>query len=291
MNIPIELNGKKIFIIGMGGGFDILGAMPFINEYDVVGLANLNTDCRGFSSKQSEELSYSPEYEVQKITGKTVHVIAKEGVRSVRKGYEKALTGFDVDVLILVDGGVDSIMRGDEKNPGTLLEDSVSLAAAAKLPIKEKYLVCLGFGTELEEQVCHYRALENIAALARSGFFLGSCSMISRMASFQYYRSVADKLFSTTNRKSHIHTRIIPAVEGKFGKLGIISDAAIPGVKSEDAWINPLMGMLWFFDLGGVASQNLWCKNLEITNTWTDVMMIYRQGLGLQMRESVNIPL
>ena len=296
MNLPIDLKGKRLLVAGIGGGFDILGAIPFLQECQVALLANLNTQARGFTVKaaSADSLVDSPEFLIQQITRKPVCVFAKEGVQSVRKGYQEILDHYAIDAILLVDGGVDSLMRGDEEEPGTLLEDFVSLTAVSKLAVKEKYLACLGFGTEVEEQVCHFRALENIAGLAASGAFLGSCSLTAQTDAFGLYQRVARQVFATKDmRKSHIHSRVIPAIEGDFGVKYIDADAALPGHAAQEAFINPLMGIYWFFDVEGVVKRNLLAAHLEPTGTWTDVMMVYRQWKNslTGLRESVKIPL
>jgi hypothetical protein len=72
---------------------------------------------------------------------------------------------------VLVDGGTDILMRGDEAGLGTP-EDMSSLAAVAALPDSLVRLVaCLGFGIDSYHGVCHAHVLENLAALQRAGAF------------------------------------------------------------------------------------------------------------------------
>lgn len=51
-----------------------------------------------------------------------------------------------IDGIILIDGGVDSLMRGDEPEPGTMFEDSLSLLAVSdQKNIRVRLIACLGF--------------------------------------------------------------------------------------------------------------------------------------------------
>jgi hypothetical protein len=95
-------------------------------------------------------------------------------------------------MIFAVDGGVDSLAIGSEKDPGTLLEDSIGLAALQDIQAEKKILCCAGFGTETEENLNHYRILENIAALAGEGAFLGSFSLTKDMPEFKLYKESAN---------------------------------------------------------------------------------------------------
>lgn len=53
----------------------------------------------------------------------------------------------NIDTIILVDAGVDSIFRGDEECMGTYQEDALSLAAMSMVVVPNKYLVCSILGS------------------------------------------------------------------------------------------------------------------------------------------------
>ncbi|MFC6933743.1 DUF1152 domain-containing protein [Actinomadura yumaensis] len=54
----------------------------------------------------------------------------------------------DADAVVLVDGGTDILLRGDEAGLGTPEEDMASLAAVRGLDVPEKIVVSLGFGVD-----------------------------------------------------------------------------------------------------------------------------------------------
>src|SRR5262249_12560571 len=154
----------------------------------------------------------------------TVTLIGPFGLRKATRkaeicrinGSTNLHTAVNVDAVILVDGGVDSLMRGDEAWAGTLVGDAISLAAIAKLSDRTKLLACLGFGTEVEEMVAHHHTLENIAALVQENAFLGACALIPQMEAFQFYENAVQYVWTQHDQqKGHIHSRIIPAVRGE----------------------------------------------------------------------------
>jgi hypothetical protein len=68
-------------------------------------------------------------------------------VLPLRANYQRLIEQLEIDTILLIDGGVDSLARGDEAQPGTFIEDTVSMAALVDLPIPtKKILACIGFG-------------------------------------------------------------------------------------------------------------------------------------------------
>ena len=130
------------------------------------------------------------------------------GFKALKAGYEKPVKEHGIDTIILLDGGVDSLMRGDEEGCGSVFQDTLSLGVVDSLDVPTKILACVGFGTETEEGVCHYRALENIAALTKDGGFLGACALTENMDAFKYYeRCVPQDLCPAWGTEPHPHPR------------------------------------------------------------------------------------
>jgi hypothetical protein len=184
--------------------------------------------------------------------------------------YEHLVKKLNVDAIIAVDGGVDSLSRGDETGAGTMLEDSLSLAALDALKVPVRILACIGFGTEVEEAVCHHNALENMAALIKAGGFLGGCALTPTMDTFQQYEAACRYVWEKpSHHKSHISTRIIPAVRGEFGNFHLY-----PEDNHTRVFISPLMSLYWFFDLPLVAHHNLIIPLIRETQTQEDALRI-----------------
>jgi hypothetical protein len=297
LNLPILddlADSKRIMVVGLGGGFDLIGAVPIIvslgESYESIVLVNLSPKS-DFLLRESTEEDY-PEgllpNVVRGLEGK--FTVGRHGVQLVRKAYKHIIDSLNIDAVIGIDGGVDSLMRGDELNAGTILEDFVALAALRDFDCK-KILACVGFGSETEEELNHYRVLENIAALSKSGHFLGTCSLTKDMLSYEYYRAMCKEIMEN-RRKSHIQTKIISAVEGEFGDHHMYDDvdARVYNEYKGAYFISPLTGMYWFFKMEGVISANLMIEHLIPSNTFADAMMLLKQNRSLRRSKEV-IPL
>ena len=65
------------------------------------------------------------------------------------ENYRILANHLSLDGILLVDGGVDSLVRGDEAELGTAIEDLTSLFAVNQLSnIQTRLLACIGFGSE-----------------------------------------------------------------------------------------------------------------------------------------------
>jgi hypothetical protein len=82
-----------------------------------------------------------------------------------------------IDLVVLVDGGTDSIIFGDEPGIGSAVEDAVSILAVNKSAGERSALAALGFGIDHYHGVSHHAFLENVATLTRDGSFLGAFSL------------------------------------------------------------------------------------------------------------------
>ncbi|MBI5957191.1 MAG: DUF1152 domain-containing protein [Chloroflexi bacterium] len=320
LNLPIldRLNGcKSILIAGAGGGFDVFVGLPIYFTLRRLGynvhLANYSFCDFMLASMFSEPIALSPlvlgarppqdkplPYYAEGYLARwfqetqqedvTIWMFAKTGAGPLMEGYATLTEHLSTDALILVDGGVDSIMRGDEAGPGTLLEDSISLTAANTLNIPVKLLACLGFGTEIEEEVCHHHALENIAALAKAGGFLGNCSLTPQMDVFQKFEAACRYVWEQPRHpKSHITTRVIPAVHGEFGNHYMYPDDDT--LNRIPIFVSPLMSLYWWFNAETVIQHNLLIPLLSDTETTIDAFRAYaalRPHLTIRPRK--NIP-
>lgn len=270
LNLPVEIKANNLMFVGLGGGFDIFGAIPLIPP-------NKNCIFTNYSSKNDFHFrkSTSDDYPEVLLDGK-VFSIGRHGVKSVFSAYQQLVSEFGIDGIIAIDGGVDCLMRGDEHNAGTILEDFINLAALADLAVDFKILACIGFGTETEEELNHYRVLENISSLIKNNYFLGSCSLTKQMSCFKKYKEV---YLRALGRKSHIQEKVIAAVEGEFGDYQCSADPRLSGDYNKTFFINPLNAIYWFFNLDGVIKQNLLIECIKNSNTFTDAMMLFRRSV------------
>ena len=123
-------------------------------------------------------LAKSPEDEDVEIP---IYTFSKcQGVLPLFQNYQLLVNELGIDAIVLVHGGTDSLMRGDEDGIGTPTEDLTSLAAVQALPsnnnVPNKILICLGFGVDHFLGFSNDLPLQAIPELTRSGCFLGRAS-------------------------------------------------------------------------------------------------------------------
>jgi hypothetical protein len=216
-----------------------------------------------------------------------VYALDKLGVVPVREAYARLVSSLDLDAIVLVDGGTDILLRGDEQNLGTPQEDMTSLAAVAALDVKTRVVMCVGFGIDAFHGVCHAHWLENVAALAADGGFLGATALVARMPEVRLYLdAVEDADAATPKRPSIVNGSIASAIEGRFGDHH-------RGTRTHGSklFINPLMSLLWAFDLPAVARRNLYLDRLAQTETVWDVQLaIERFHANAELRAREPIP-
>jgi hypothetical protein len=285
-------SAKNILIAGAGGGFDVFTGLPLYFGLKAAGkevhLANLSFSTIYASSGRrfapavveikADTMSggeyYFPElYLAQWFAsrGESVPIYAfdRTGVVPIAAGY-KALTEFlKLDAVILVDGGTDSLMRGDEPELGTPEEDSASIAAVHQLEGVEKFLICLGFGVDTFHGVCHAYFLEAVADLIREGGFLGAWSLTREMPEVALYAEAAEFVrLKMVNHPSIVSSSILSAIEGQFGDYH-----ETQRTEGSELFINALMSLYWCFDLDAVARRSLYLEYILETETYRSLQI------------------
>ena len=291
LNLPVLeqlLACKNLLIAGMGGGFDIYCGLPIYFELRSLGktvhLANysfslltglkdgltLSEGLLGVNADQETWLPYFPElylsqwFREKRGEETTIWCFQKTGVRPLLDSYTALVEHLSIDGILLIDGGVDSLMRGDEAESGTLIEDSISLCAVKELKkVPLKMIACVGLGAEQDMTYAH--VFENIAELTHDGGFLGSCSLLKQMEAYQLYEEALLHVQSNPHQDpSVINSSLVSAVQGRYGNYHLTQK-----MSGSRLWISPLMPIYWFFDLPAVAKRNLLMSELR----WTDTII------------------
>jgi hypothetical protein len=314
LNLPVieQLSAcRNLLIAGMGGGFDIFCGLPIYFElrergmnvhlanYSFSDIEPLKTGIRltdtlvGVNADVTTNQIYFPEwYLAQWFRAKrneeiTIWCFQQTGVRPLIDNYVALVEHLGIDGILLIDGGVDSLLRGDEFEIGTLLEDSLSLIAVSELKnVPLRMIACIGFGAEQEMTYAH--VFENMAALAQLDAFLGSCSLVRAMSVYQDYEDA--QLFVQSRPQqapSVINSSVISAVHGEYGNHHLTEKT-----RGSKLWISPLMPVYWFYQLQAVARRNLLFTELRRTDT---LAQAYREVLKVRQtrprRKQVHIPL
>lgn len=314
LNIPIfdELaKCQSLLIAGMGGGFDIFCGLPIYFELKKRGvnvhLANfsfsdienvhhgvrLSQTLVGITFEAQKIYPYFPEFylaewfKINRDEDVTIWCFQKTGAVPLTENYQILAKHLAVDGILLVDGGVDSLVRGDEAEKGTMIEDATSLFAVNTLSdIQNRYIVCVGLGAERDITYAHI--FENIAGITQEGGFLGVCSLTPSMSVYQDYESAVLHVQSKPfHDPSVINSSIISAVRGNYGNYHLTE-------KTQDSrlWISPLMALCWFFDFDVVAKRNLFLSQLTGTRTFRDALArVMEFGKYIERRKDSKIPL
>jgi hypothetical protein len=289
---------QNILIAGAGGGFDIFSGLPLYFGLKAQGkqvhLANLSFSFLPPPQVTKEDrlspsllkvtadtpllVDYFPEQFLSQWfraqgTEVPIYCFERTGVKPLHASYKAFVDDLKIDTIILVDGGTDSLMRGDESGLGTPQEDSASILAVDELDVERKMLVCLGFGVDAFHGVCHAHFLEAVAELTRIHGYLGMFSLLKEMEEVQLYKTATEYVFkSMPNDISIVSSSIIAAIDGNYGDYH-----STPRTGNNKLWINPFMPVYWCFQLAPVAERILYREAMKRTETFSDVRGVIKE--------------
>lgn len=286
---------ESILLAGAGGGFDIYSGIPLYlalrRRNKNVHLANLSfaslrdersqhTECCFEITKDTTgSISYFPErtlcrwFDEREGADVSVFAFPQNGVVPLRDAYQYLIENLNLDAIVLVDGGTDSLMRGDEAGLGTPSEDVASMVAVNQVDVRKKLLSCIGFGVDRFHGVCHAHFLESVATLTEQGAFLGTFSVLPQTDEGRRFIDLVEySSQQTTSRPSIVNTSIASAVQGKFGDYH-----ATYRTEGSKLWISPLMTMYWTFRLESVVERNLYADRLLDTRNFNEVGDVIRK--------------
>ena len=292
-----KLEGAQtVLLAGAGGGYDIFCGLPLYHRLKSAGktvhLANLSfSDLGGSTGKWLRAPTllrvdgnsfgnekYFPELHLARwLRGRgeetPIYCFEVTGVAPLRAAYQTLIEQLQPDALILVDGGTDSLMRGDEFGVGTPVEDMASILATRDLEVEHKMLACLGFGIDAFHGVCHAQFLSAVADLTHSNAHLGTWSVMNETPELNFYRDATEFVFrKMATHPSIVNSSILSAVAGHFGDYHVN-----PRTGGSKLFINPLMGLYWTFDLPAVAARVLYPSAIESTRSAREIMQIIEQ--------------
>jgi hypothetical protein len=299
-------DARRVLVAGAGGGFDVYAGLPLALALRAAGkeveLANLSFadlygldldvwvdhDVAAIRPDTVARGDYFPErtlaqwLEAQGLPA-TVYALSRAGVQPLRAAYRALLEHLGgVDAVVLVDGGTDILMRGDEHGLGTPEEDMASLGAVAGLDeVPVRLVACLGFGVDAYHGVNHSLVLENLAALEREGGYLGAFSLPRDSHEGRLYLdAVAHAQEATPGHPSIVNGSIAAAVRGDFGDVRFTERT-----RNSELFINPLMALYFCVDAPALARRNLYLDRLEntsLTRQISSVIAEFRDDLTRQ---------
>lgn len=301
-------SAQTVLLAGCGGGFDFFCALPL---YDLlrragktVHLANLSFSDIG--GARAEMLTphlmkvtadtrgnerYFPELHFCRwMRGRgeetPVWTFAKTGVAPLAASYTHLCELLKPDALVLVDGGTDSLMRGDEFGLGTPVEDVASILAGAVQHVPAKMLLSVGFGVDAFHGVCHAQWLEAVADLITRDAYLGCWSLMKEQPEVEFYRAACAAVFEKMpDFPSIVSGSILSALDGQFGDYHTTART-----RNSHLFINPLMALCWAFELEFVAERLLYPGELAETQTLGELAYVigkFRDGIQAKPFQSL----
>ena len=304
---------KRILIAGAGGGFDVFCGFPlyfalqaegkavylanfsftnlndFEGEWITPSMMKVTPETKGFKGLYFPEWYLTQWLAENGESSPAVYAFQRNGVLPLIDNYKKLCERLDIDTVVLVDGGTDSLMRGDEDGLGTPGEDLASITAVSAVAVPQKMLMCLGFGVDRYHGVSNDLTFNSIAELTQTDDFLGSTSLLQSMPEVQKYIDASEYVFaSMPNDVSIVSSSIISAIKGLYG-----DHHTTKRTKGSRLWINPLMPICWFFDLQGIVKRNLIVDHLYITEYYDQIIRtitLYRRQQIKNMRHRTSIP-
>lgn len=306
-------SSENILIAGCGGGFDIYSGIPLmlalLEKGKNITLTNFSFTwlddttakmvmpyCYKINAKDKDQSgrNYFPEKHLctwLKRQGMDIDVYAFErnSVIPLREAYNYLIDEHSIDTIVVVDGGTDCLMFGDEELLGTPQEDISSLAAVYQSKVANKYLVSVGFGIDHFHGVSHFRFFENIATLSKDGAYLGVFQLTDTMKEAALYADlVAFSNEQMPDKKSIVSNSIISALQNHYGNYH-----ATNRTEGSELWINPLMTIHWCFKLDGVVERLAYydyIKDAYSIGDFNQGLSAYRDSLKA-IRQNKNIPL
>lgn len=294
-------DARRVLVAGAGGGYDVLGAVPLVHDLEADGrevhLASLSfTYLNGLDRARqvadvgclyevggdaAVERGYCPEAWLARHLGRPIWCFDKTGVRLLANAYRWLARELAIDCVVLVDGGIDLVLRGDETSLGTPAEDLASLAAVSELDVPAR-VACLGLGAELRDGIPHEQVFARIAELARDGAYLGAHALVAGSERGRRYREAMAYVTGHQPglKHSHVHKVVLAAMTGEYGEV------------APHVWLSALLPMHWWFDLRAVARTHLFLDDLRATTSiWEVSARVEAARKGIAIRERTAIPI
>lgn len=304
---------KRIFIVGCGGGYDIMSGLPLyfrlkdlgidvilgnfsftnpekyrktaekicehayritpeIQEPEISILDEVKMTETEFSKfldmigsnreeyiKYHDKTDYFPELRIAThphVNDNVILLEISDSVPRVRETYSQLCQKLGFDTVVLIDGGTDSIMLGDEKELGTPYEDMMHICGLWSCPINvDSFLLVLGYGLELGIDCDDIE--RNIKIIQEKGGFHGSHALSMNHDEVKKFREVLEL---SNPRHSIICAGVRAALDGRFGEL---HDYSVEHrIKNNRPIIREETCSYYMFDLNTVAESVIYMKDL-----------------------------
>jgi hypothetical protein len=316
---------RTILLAGCGGGFDFVHAMLLVPELvrlgkrivigsysfgeptAIGGDSPIVFDDDGIIARRITPASvadphYGPEVHVASFLAERLPAAAPAIVYAyyardftvprLTALYTQLIREHAVDAVVVVDGGSDSLMRGDEEGLGDPIEDCVSVTTVAGLSGVDKLLLTVGLGADRFNHVSDAASLRAVAELTAAGGFLGALALAPEDEAFRFYRDCLDHIEARQEFRSVLAGAIVTAGEGHHGREQVpprLSARVRPG----EIFLWPLMPVLWGFDPVRVVERSLlaaWIRDRHTVEGCHAAVLAGRAALGDRLRPVEDLP-
>jgi hypothetical protein len=299
---------RNILLCGCGGGFDFVHSglfIPLLKELgkNIVIASNSFGDPASYVCSASQYVKYArgredfppvvqideqarqfseyyaPEYHMKHFLDQTCpeeapHIVYAYYARDFHVDAYRRLMGYfvrkhEIDCVLMVDGGSDSLMKGDEAGLGDPLEDCVSITALATLKIprlRHRMLAVCGLGTDRHNDVSDASSLRAIAELTQAGAALGAAYACRPGKAHEFYSRLLEYISSRQEFQSVVAHCLQAAGAGSFGFTTPDSLRGRAGKGELFLW--PTMATIYLFDVIGVYQRSMiaqWIKDAKST--------------------------
>ncbi len=299
---------STILLAGMGGGYDVFATLPLyynlIAKGKNVHLANYTFTHRqtlqgeeeiypgcfrvGPAGNEFQGLYFPEKYLAQWLEindcNPTVYALETRGVKPLFQNYSKLCKKLGIDAIVLVDGGTDGLMFGDEEHLGTPLQDYTSIAAVHQVDGVRKYMGCIGYGID---DVSHNCFWDNVRTLEHVGGSLGTVQLDLTFQEAQLYCNAVDhaNLYKPGDG-SIINNAIACAIQGNLGCASMQNRT-----RAHSLQIESIMARYWFFKLDSLVSQTKYYHLIKDTVQENEVNVAIRLQLPrvAPMRKTIEV--
>jgi len=313
---------RTVLLAGCGGGFDFvhgmllypelvrLGKQVVIGSYSFGDPRRIGGDApvvfrdgevvaRRVTAASLPDPYYAPEIHVcsfldARFPDAAPHAIYAYYARDftvplLTRFYRQLVRDHAIDAVVVIDGGSDSLMRGDEEGLGDPIEDCVTVTTVAQLDGVESLLITVGLGADRYNQVSDASSLRAIAELTAAGGFLGAVAIAPDGPAFDFYRACLEHIEARQEFRSVLAGAIVAAGEGGFGGDAVPRLAS--RVRGNTLYLWPLMPILWGFDPAVVAARSLlspWIRDAKTVDECYQAVSAGRLAAGVRAVE--NLP-
>lgn len=203
-------------------------------------------------------------------------------IDGLAKFYEHLVSAHSIDLIIGFDGGTDSLVVGDESGLGDPIEDAVTVAVMARLPVAHKLLLTVGFGCDRFNHVSDASSLRAVAELTALGGFLGAVTIDKDGEPFGAYRRALDHIYARQTFRSVLAGATCTAVAGEAFGFAVPAEIQRRVFQSQSSglYIWPLMALIWAFDPDVVARRSKIIGWIEGATTAAEQAHRFNKGRG-----------